>query len=548
MMGSSGPQNRHGLDGILLTTSADLPPRGTPPLGAIPPKGEDYYTLPNGCPIRKPQASQRIGHKLRSTALVQDINLIDLIANITHERIPERLVHAKAAGAFGEFEVTHDITDITSAAFLSKVGQKTKLFSRLSTVAGEKGSADSIRDTRGFAFKLYTGEGNLDWVFFSTPVFFIRDPAKFPSLTHAQKRNPQTNLKDPTMFWDYFNHNSEGYHNVMMLFSDRNTPVSYRYADIFGINAYKFTKPDGSFKYVKIHMKTDQGVHNLTEDESVKISGQDPDYATRDLYDAIEKGNYPSWTVYAQIIDPLEAETYKINIFDPTKTVSQKDYPLIPFGKITLNQNPINYFVEVEQAAFTPANIVPGWDLSFDPILQIRLFAYGETQRYRLGVNFNHLPTNQPFYSYNPTRRDGAGSVFNYGSQPNYLPSDFQPKIVQAAQYEERAEQHEQWVGKIVDFESEVTDKDFVQPREFWEVLGRQKDQQEHLVYNVAVNLSGAVKEVRFQSYAIFKRIDQELGDWIERETEKVAAQDASGQEIPGVVVGGNILPGAPVS
>jgi catalase len=267
-------------------------------------------------------------------------------------------------------------------------------------------------------------------------------------------------------------------------------------------------------------MKTDQGIRNLTEDESVKLSGQDPDSATRDLYTAIEKGNYPSWTVYAQVIDPLEAEVYKTNIFDATKTVSQKDYPLIPFGKITLNQNPINYFSEVEQSAFAPANLVPGWDVSFDPsmlplrkycvlrtnslsVLQIRLFAYGDTQRYRLGVNLYDIPVNKPFYSYNPTRRDGVGNVTNYGSAPNYLPSDFQPKIIKPAQYEERAA-HEEWIGTVVDFETHVTEDDFVQPREFWKVLGTQKDQQKNLVYNVAQDLSGAVKQVRYESYCTF--------------------------------------------
>ncbi|KAL9110161.1 MAG: hypothetical protein Q9227_005221 [Pyrenula ochraceoflavens] len=498
------------------------------PADARPSPGEDYYTLPNGCPIRKPNATLKIGHQLRGPLLLEDLNLLDIISHITHERIPERLVHAKGAGAFGEFEVTHDLSEITSAAFLNKVGKKTPLFARYSTVAGEKGSADSVRDTRGFAFKLYTEEGNLDWVFFSTPVFLIRDPAKFPSLVHAQKRDPSSNLKDPTMFWDYFNHNAEGYHTLMFVFSDRGTPVSYRYADIFSINTYKFTKPDGSFKYVRIHLKTDQGVKNLTEGESTTISGKDPDYFTRDLYDAIEKGNFPSWTVYAQIIDPLEAERYHINIFDATRTISQKDFPLVPFGKIRLNRNPLNFFTEVEQSAFSPANIVPGWDLTPDPIIQIRLFAYGDTQRYRLGVNFPQLPTNRPFYAYNPTKRDGAANTMNYGDLPNYIPSIKAPPIVQAAQYEQRAA-HEEFVGRAVEFETFVTDADFEQPRIFWrDVLGRQEGQQANFVHNVAVDL-----------YAVFRKIDQELGEWIERETEAQVKANADMEEIPGVVVGG---------
>ncbi|KAJ9253151.1 hypothetical protein DTO195F2_7212 [Paecilomyces variotii] len=526
------------LKGCPFMTGQLLPPGISSPPGAQPPPGEEYYTLANGCPIRAPQASERIGHQLRGPLLLQDINLVDIISHVTRERIPERLVHAKGAGAFGEFEVTHDISEITSAAFLNQVGKKTPLFARFSTVAGERGSADSVRDTRGFAFKLYTEEGNLDWVFFSTPVFPIRDPAKFPSFVHAQKRDPASNLKDPTLFWDYFNNNAEAYNALMYIFSDLGTPVSYRYADIYSINTYKFTKPDGSFKYIRLTLKTDQGVKTLTQDEATTITGKDPDYNTRDLYSAIEKGNFPTWTVYAQIIDPAEAENYPVNIFDATMTIPTEDFPLIPFGKITLNRNPINYFTEVEQAAFAPANVVPGWDISLDPILQIRLFAYGDTQRYRLGVNFPQLPTNRSFYAYNPTKRDGASNIMNYGSIPNYIPSTEAPPIVQAEQYEQPAF-HEEFVGRATKFESHVTDNDFVQPRAFWHSLAHEEGQQEHFVYNVAVQLYGAIREVRFTTYAIFHKIDARLGEWIEKETEEMVKANASMEEIPGVVVGG---------
>ena len=482
-----------------------LPPHiGKAPPGSRPPKGEDYYTLPNGAPIRNPLASQRIGSSIRSTLLLQDINLIDVISHITHERIPERLVHAKGTSAYGEFEVTHDISDITSAAFLNQVGKKTPLFVRFSTVAGEKGSADSVRDARGFAFKLYTEEGNLDCVFFSTPVFQIRDPAKFPSLVHSQKREPASNLKDPTMFWDYFNRNAEGYNFLMYLFSDMGTPVSYRFADIFSINTYAFTKPNGSFKYVKIYLKTNQGVHDLKQDESVTISGKDPDYFQRDIYDSIQKGNYPSWTVYAQVIDPKDAQNYPINIFDATKVIPEKDFPMIPFGKITLNGNTRNFFAESEQSAFNPANIVPGWDITPDPIIQIRLFAYGDTQRYRLGVNFSQLPINRSFYAYQPTKRDGAATFTNYGDLPNYIPNTGGPKIIKAAQYEDEArDAHEEFVGRAVSFESATTADDLVQPREFWQNLANRPDGQKNFVYNVAVDLYGAETEVRYAAYGM---------------------------------------------
>lgn len=294
-------------------------------------------------------------------------------------------------------------------------------------------------------------------------------------------------------------------------------------------------------------MKTDQGVRNLTQQEATTISGQDPDYTTKDLYEAIEKGNFPSWTVYAQVIDPLEAEIYHTNIFDATRTVSQKDYPLVPFGKITLNQNVVNYFSEVEQVAFNPTHIVPGWSISPDPILQIRLFAYGDTQRYRLGVNNDQLPINRPFYSYNPTKRDGANNIMNFGALPNYLPSNFALPIVKAAQFEQRAD-HEEWIGTVVDFETVTTDADFVQPREFWEVLGRQEGQQKNFVYNVAVDLAMAVKEVRYQTYDTFSRIDKDLAEWLKKETETMTIVDAKGEEIPGIVVGGDITRKAQIS
>jgi len=367
-------------------------------------------------------------------------------------------------------------------------------------------------------------------------------------MTHAQKRNPQTNLKDQNMFWDFFNHHPEGYHNLILLFSDSGTPVSYRYADIFSINTYKFTKPDGSFHYVKIHMKTDQGKKNLTQDETTTIGGKDTDYFTKDLFDAIKNKNFPSWTVYAQVIPPKEAETYKTNIFDATHTVSQKDFPLIPFGKITLNRNAENYFQEVEQVAFSPTHVVPGWSLSPDPLISIRAFAYGSTQRYRLGVNHDQLPINRPFYVYNPTKRDGFMNMGNFGPLPNYVPSSFAPPIVKAPQFEVRAD-HEEWIGTVTDFESQVTEDDYVQPREFYNnVLAKQEGQQANLVYNVASDLWAADKRIRYETYDHWRKIDQRLGDWIAQETESLVVANDNNQEIPGIVVGGDILPNAPIS
>ena len=453
------------------------------------------------------------------------------MSHTLRERIPERLVHAKGVGAFGEFEVTHDITSFTSAAFLNTVGKKTPLFFRGSTVAGEKGSADTVRDLRGFAFKFYTEEGNLDWLALTFPVFFIRDSLKFSALIHAQKKNPQTNLQDPSAFWDYFNGNAEGYNALMHLFGGQGIPATYRHADAFLINTYKFTQQDGSFSYVKIHIKTDQGVRNLSSAQAQSVVGQDVDFATRDLFENIAAGNYPSWTVYAQIISPQDAQANETDLFDATKQISQTEYPLQPFGKITLNRNPQNNFAQTEQSAFAPANLVPGFDISADPVLQMRMFVYGDTQRYRLGVNHQQLPVNRPNYSYQPLKRDGANNLHDYGAIPNYEPSSFAPPLKPAPQYRQPAD-HDDWIGMVTSFESTVSAADFVQPRAYWQGLG--DDEQTQFVNNVAASLSNAVQSVRNQTYDIFAVIDPWLGQQILNVTETTVLTNA-GQNGNGV-------------
>ncbi len=434
--------------------------------------------------------------------LLQDINLIETISHATHERIPERIVHAKGTGAHGVFEVTHDITEYTSADFLNLVNKKTPLFCRFSTVAGGRGSADTVRDTRGFAFKLYTEEGNLDWMFFSEPVFPIRDGGKFPSFIHCLKGDPKNNLFSSSAFWDFFNHNSEAFHALMMIFTDRGTPKSYQSSEIFGLNTYKFTTP-GSYQYVKIHMKPKGGVETFTRAEATQKAGEDPDWMSRSLFDAIEAKNFPQWEVSAQIISPTLKETLSlkgVNIFDPTKVIPHSDCPLMPFGTITLNENPKNFFSEVEGVSFSPTAIVPGWDVSPDPILQTRLFAYGSAARYRLGINFNQSDVNKPKYSYNPTKRDGTGNIKNLDSLPNYIPGDqVQVKIHSVKQYEQPPE--EQWDGKVTSFDSPVNEKDdYAQPRVFWtKVLD--DDQKNSLVENVAASLSKAKPGIRTATY-----------------------------------------------
>jgi len=452
--------------------------------------------------------------------LLQDFHLIDLLAHFDRERIPERVVHAKGAGAYGEFEVTDDISDLTSANMFSNVGKKTKAIVRFSTVGGEKGSADSARDPRGFAIKFFTEEGNLDWVFNNTPIFFLRDPTKFPTFIHTQKRNPQTNLKDATMFWDYLSQNQEACHQVMHLFSDRGTPYSYRHMNGYSGHVYKFTKPDGCYTYVQIHLKTDQGSKTFNNAEAGELASSNPDHHTEDLFTAIENKDFPSWTVYVQTMTPEQAEKFKFNIFDLTKVWPQKDYPLRRFGKLTLNKNPENYFAEIEQVAFSPSHTVPGMEPSADPVLQSRLFSYPDTHRHRLGVNYQQIPVNCPLKAFNPFQRDGFMSVNgNYGAEPNYQ-SSFRAMTFKDVKPHEK---HEKWVGEAVNFMWEVTDDDYVQANGLWQVLGKTPGQQDNFVHNVSGHLKNAKPEVRKRTYGMFSKVNAELGRRIEEETEKEA-------------------------
>lgn len=486
-----------------------------------------FYTTSNGCPVENPEAFQRVGQN--GPLLLQDFHLIDLLAHFDRERIPERVVHAKGAGAYGEFEVTHDISDITSIDMLSSVGKKTKAIARFSTVGGEKGSPDTARDPRGFSIKFYTEEGNWDWVYNNTPVFFLRDPTKFPLFIHTQKRNPQTNLKDATMFWDYLSTHQEAVHQVMHLFSDRGTPYSYRHMNGYSGHTHKFTKPDGSFVYVQIHLKTDQGNKTFTNEEAGKLAGENPDWNTQDLFDSISKGDFPSWTVYVQTLTPAQAEKFRWNIFDLTKVWPQKEVPLRPFGKFTLNKNVENYFAEIEQVAFSPSHLVPGVEPSADPVLQSRLFSYPDTHRHRLGVNYQQIPVNAPIRAFNPYQRDGLMSVNgNYGANPNY-PSSYRGMTYKPVK---PTNDHEKWAGAAIMDLSEVSEEDYVQAKGLWDVLGTQEGQQDNFVGNVSGHLAAAKEDTRRRTYEMFSRVDKELGRRIEEETEKAAP--ASGSQAAG--------------
>lgn len=383
--------------------------------------------------------------------MLADTQLIETLTHFPRERIPERsvlhvlveqlslglplvpqgnenlsvnsVVHAKAAGAWGEFECTQDISDWCSAAPFKSVGKKTPVLARISTVAGEKGSSETLRDIRGFALKFKTEEGNWDFVGNDLPVFFIRDPTKFPSLNRSHKRHPQTSVADASMFWDFHNHNQEGAHCLMQLFGPRGVPQSLRHINGFGNHTFKFGKPeDGTFKYVKMHFKPDAGIKTLTQEYAVRLAGEEPDYHVKDMFNAIEQGNYPEWTLCLQVMDPKEAETYEWNIFDITKIWPHKDYPLIPVGKLRLNKNPDNHFAEIDQAAFSPSTLIPGIAPSADLMLQARLFSYPDAARYRVGPNYQQLPCNRAAnHIYSPYQRDGPMRLDgNYGWEPDY--------------------------------------------------------------------------------------------------------------------------------
>jgi len=381
-------------------------------------------TTASGIPVADNQNSVSAGR--RGPLLLQDFHLIEKLQHFNRERIPERVVHAKGSGAYGTFTVTHDITKFTKAKLFSAIGKQTETFVRFSTVGGEKGSADTERDPRGFAMRFYTEEGNWDLVGNNTPMFFIKDGIKFPDFIHTQKRDPQTNLKSPTMMFDFWSKTPESLHQVTMLFSDRGTPDGYRHMDGFGSHTFSLINEAGERVYCKWHLKTRQGIKNLPASEASRLAGEDPDYAQRDLFGAIAAGDFPQWEVKLQVATEAELAAWEArtgwNPFDLTKVWPHKDFPLIPVGLFELNRNPLNYHAEVEQAALSPSNVVPGLGYSPDKMLQARLFAYHDAQLYRVGTNHQHLPVNAPRCPVHNQQRDGTMAIANGGSAQNYQP------------------------------------------------------------------------------------------------------------------------------
>jgi len=384
-------------------------------------------TTADGMPIADNQNSLSVGP--RGPLLSQDFHLAEKMAHFNRERIPERVVHAKGAGAYGTFTVTHDITRFTKAKVFSRVGKTTEVLARFSTVGGEKGSADSERDPRGFSLKFYTEEGNWDMVGNNTPIFFVHDPLKFSDFIHTQERDPRTNLKSPTMMWDFWSLSPESLHQVTILMSDRGTPASFRHMNGYGSHTYSFLSAEGERHWIKYHFKTKQGIKNFTREEAGAIKGEDPDQATRDLRDSIEQGDFPQWTLYVQVMPETDAEKTSYNPFDLTKVWPHGDYPLIEVGVLELNRNPENYFAEIESSAFSPNAIVPGISFSPDKMLQARIQSYPDAHRYRLGSNYQAFPVNAPKCPMATYQRDGiAGGMRadnNGGRAPNYEPNSF---------------------------------------------------------------------------------------------------------------------------
>lgn len=470
-------------------------------------KDKKRLTTASGLPVDDDQNTWTAGPK--GPALMQDVHVMEKLAHFNRERIPERVVHAKGAGAYGVFECAADMSKYTRATFLSKAGKKTDVFARFSTVGGEKGSADTARDPRGFAVKFYTEEGNYDMTGNNTPVFFIRDPSKFPDFIHTQKRNPATNMPDPDMFWDFLSLTPESVHQVTVLFSDRGTPDGYRHMNGYSSHTFKWYNAQGEVYWVQYHFKTEQGIRNLTRQQACKLAGEDPDYATRDLREAIAKGDYPSWRVCVQIMPARDAETYRWNINDITKVWPHADYPLVEIGRMTLHRNPDNYFAEVEQAAFSPGNFVPGIAASADKMLQARLISYHDAHLYRLGANYQLLPVNAPKASpAHNYQRDGYMRCDDNGKGgPNYWPNSMggpapDPSV---------AEPPIELKGVAARHPQELTDDDFFQAGELYRRVMTDTD-REHLVGNIVAHLGGAQKRIQLRQCAIFHKADADYG------------------------------------
>ncbi len=468
----------------------------------------DKKFLTNEVGARVPDNTNSLTAGERGPILLEDNWLLEKLAHFDREVIPERRMHAKGSGAFGCFTVTNDITRYSCASVFSKVGKKTDVFVRFSTVAGERGAADAERDIRGFAVKFYTDEGNWDLVGNNTPVFFLRDPLQFPDLNHAIKRDPQTNLHSPQSNWDFWTILPEALHQITIVMSDRGIPASYRHMHGFGSHTYSLINKNGERIWVKFHFRTQQGIKNMSNAEAAAIIAHDRESHGRDLFTAIEKGDFPRWKLYIQVMFEEQAATYKENPFDITKVWSHKDFPLIEVGILELNRNPENYFAEVEQAAFNPAHIVPGIGLSPDKLLQGRLFSYGDAQRYRLGVNHDQIPVNRAKCPMHSFHRDGAMRVDdNNGATKGYSPNSIGEWKTAPAMYA-----HSAVTGESMRYNpyEDRTDDCFYQPGNLYRLMN--EEQKNTLIANTAEDMLPVTDNIKYRHAAHCYLADKEYG------------------------------------
>ncbi|WP_433916464.1 catalase [Streptomyces sp. NBC_01744] len=470
-------------------------------------------TTESGAPVADNQNSATAG--VGGPILLQDQHLLEKLARFNRERIPERVVHARGSGAYGYFEVTDDVTGFTRADFLSAVGKRTETFIRFSTVADSLGGADAVRDPRGFALKFYTDEGNYDLVGNNTPVFFIKDPIKFPDFIHSQKRDPFTGRQEPDNVWDFWAYAPEATHQVTWLMGDRGIPASYRHMNGYGSHTYQWTNAEGEAFFVKYHFKTNQGVRSLSSEQAAELAGRDGNSHQTDLLQAIERGVNPSWTLYVQVMPAAEAADYRFNPFDLTKVWPHSDYPLQRVGRLVLDRNPDNVFAEVEQAAFSPNNFVPGIGPSPDKMLQGRLFAYADAHRYRLGVNHTQLPVNAPRTAVvDNYGRDGLHATRNGARHDkNYEPNSYAGPAQTDAALSAPLAVHG-WTGTHA-APAHTKDDDFFQAGELYRLMS--EDEKGRLVANLAGGLSQVTREdVIEKNLAHFHAADAEYGKRVE--------------------------------
>jgi catalase len=462
-------------------------------------------TTQSGIPVPDNQNSVTVGP--RGPVLLQDWQLVEKMAQFNRERVPERVVHAKGAGAHGVFRVTGNITRYTRAKLFDAIGKETPIFVRVSTVAGERGSADTERDPRGFAIKFYTEEGNWDLVGNNTPVFFVRDGQKFSDFIHSQKRDPKTGLRSPTMQWDFWSLSPESLHQVTILFSDRGIPDGYRFMHGYGSHTFSLYNRAGERFWVKWHVRSLQGIRTLSAADARRLAGEDPDYATRDLAQAITRGEYPRWRLMVQIMPEADAPHYRFDPFDLTTVWPHGDYPLQDVGILELNRNPDNYFAEVEQAAFEPSNVVPGLGFSPDRMLQARLFSYPDAHRYRIGTNYALLPVNAPKAPVHTYHRDGAMRFDdNGGGHPVYEPNSFGGPV------EDPETSEPAWAvaGAVGHWDHRVDHDDYTQAGMLFRLMT--PAEQERLMANLAASLAAVPRPIQERQIRHFLRADPAYG------------------------------------